>query len=84
MRPVIGASVHYVNRGAPGGETATRCQDATITEVHPSEGAGTLADLHGPEEVDLQILKPDGVDTAKKCRHSEGSRIGGTWHWPDD
>ena len=82
MKPVIGASVHYVNHTLSGGEVAVECVDATITKVHPSSGAGTLADLHGPEEVDLDILKPTDMATAEQCRHSEGSRLNGTWHWP--
>lgn len=80
MRPVIGASVHYVEHD----NVSVRCLDATITAIHPSKGAGTLADLRGPEEVDLAVLAPTGVTTAAQSRHSEGSRTKGTWHWPDD
>lgn len=84
MRPVTGASVHYVSQEIADGKVTLRCSEATITAVHLSAGAGTLADLRGPEEVDLAVLEPSGVTGVEKCSHSEGSRRHGTWHWPDE
>ncbi|MEV7681513.1 hypothetical protein AB0O64_23610 [Streptomyces sp. NPDC088341] len=84
MRPVVGASVHYVSRDTSDGEITLRCSEATITVVHPSRGAGTLADLRGPEEADLAVLEPSGVTGVEKSPHSEGTRRHGTWHWPDE
>lgn len=82
-RPSIGRMVHYVSYGTPGGEYTSQCRAAIITAVHPSQGAGTLADLNGPEEVDLAVLNPTGLFFNLKCRHSEGQRPGGSWHWPE-
>lgn len=76
-KPSVGCIVHYVNRDP------RECRAAIITCVHPSEGAGTLADLRGPEEVDLAVFASDGASVELKCRHSEGSQTGGTWHWPE-
>lgn len=82
MKPSIGRIVHYVSYGTPGGEYSSECRPAIITKVYPSDGEGTLAEMNGPEEVHLTIFYPDG-DFRKKCRHSEGSKTGGTWHWPE-
>ena len=88
MKPRVGHVVHYVSHGTPVREDGTQaftpeCRAAIITAVHASEGAGTLADLNGPEEVDLCVLNPTGLFFNQKCRHSEGQRPGGSWHWPE-
>lgn len=70
VKPSIGRIVHYVSYGTPGGEYSSECRPAIITAVY-SEG-----------EVHLTIFNPDG-DFRKKCCHSEGSKTGGTWHWPE-
>lgn len=81
--PSVGCIVHYVSYGTPGGEYTSQCRAAVVTAVYPSEGAGSLADMRGSEEVDLAVLNPTGFFFNQHCRHSEGSRSGGTWHWPE-
>jgi hypothetical protein len=83
MKRAVGQPVHYVSYGTPGGEYSRACRAAFITVVHPSEGAGTLADVRGPEEVGLAVLNPSGLFFDEKVPHSEGARTGGTWHWAD-
>lgn len=88
MRPTVGRVVHYVSYGTPpqadGSQAYTsECRAAIITGVHPSNGAGTLADLAGPEEVDLAVLNPTGMFFNQNCGHAEGAKAGGTWHWPE-
>lgn len=82
--PAVGRIVHYMSHGSSDGEYASECRAAIITGVHPSEGAGTLADLRGPEEVDLAVFNAAGIHFRQQCRHSEGQRLAGTWHWPED
>lgn len=38
MRPSIGRLVHYVSYGTPGGEYASQCRAAIITEVDEEDG----------------------------------------------
>lgn len=78
MTPAVGQNVHYVIR-----DHTEACHPAVVVAVHPSEGAGTLADLRGPQEVDLALLDPGGRSFGQ-VRHSEGARTTGTWHWGDD
>lgn len=84
VNPIPGMLVHYVGSYDTWvGDYTSRCRAAFITTVHPSTGAGTLADLRGREEVDLAVLHPDAPFYEKTCRHSEGSQPAGTWHWAD-
>lgn len=77
----IGATVHYVHRESTSRD-ADPCWTALITAVHPSEGEGSLANLRGPEPVDLAV--PAFRKFRDRVRHSEGARTEGTWHWPDE
>lgn len=81
--PSVGRIVHYVSYGTPGGEYTSQCRAAIITGVYPSEGEGSLANFSGPETVSLAVLNPEGMFFNQVCRHSEGARTGGTWHWPE-
>lgn len=83
MQPTVGRIVHYVSYGTPGGEYTPQCRAAVVTAVHPSEGGGSLANVNGSEEVSLAVLNPEGMFFNQRCRHSEGARTGGTWHWPE-
>lgn len=82
--PSVGRAVHYVDR-----DGSLACRAATVTVVHPSEGAGSLAEFDGPQEVGLVVMLPSTqehpawTDHVDRCRHSEGSRTRGTWHWPE-
>lgn len=82
-RPAVGRIVHYVSHGTPGGEYTSQCRAAIVTAVHPSEGEGSLSNMDGPEEADLAVLNPTGMFFNQRCRHSEGAKPGGTWHWPE-
>lgn len=79
----IGQIVHYVSYGTPGGEYTSQCRAAIITDVEPSDGDGTLANLNGPESVSMAVLNPTGLFFNSRCRHSEGARTVGTWHWAE-
>lgn len=81
--PSVGRIVHYQSYGTPGGEYTSQCRAAIITAVHPSEGDGSLANFSGPGTVALAVLNPEGMFFNQVCRHSEGTRTGGTWHWPE-
>lgn len=97
MKPTVGRVVHYVSYGTPGGEYASECRAAIITEVTP---AGTLAvDLSDAREdtVGLCVLNPTGLFFNRAVPHHGGdvghdhtgermenmSYRGGTWHWPE-
>jgi hypothetical protein len=83
VKPSVGRIVHYVSFGTPGGEYTSQCRAAVITDVEPSEGNGSLADMNGEERVSLAVLNPSGSFFNQGCRHSEGAKSGGTWHWPE-
>ncbi|MFB7228532.1 hypothetical protein ACFCY9_12520 [Streptomyces fimicarius] len=86
--PAVGRIVHYVSHGTPvladgTQEYASQCRAAIITAVHASRGEGTLANMNGPEEISLAVFNPTGMFFNERCRHSEGTQSGGTWHWPE-
>ncbi|MEV4228143.1 hypothetical protein AB0J81_13785 [Streptomyces bobili] len=83
QKPSVGRVVHYVSYGTPGGEYGQECRAAVVTAVEPSEGDGTLANMSGEERVSLAVLNPTGMFFNQGCRHSEGAKSGGTWHWPE-
>lgn len=69
--PAVGRVVHYVSYGTPGGEYASKCRAALITEVGEFEGVVSLA-----------VLNPTGLFFDQNLPHSD-EREGGTWHWPE-
>ncbi len=73
--PSVGRIVHYVSHGTPGGEYGQECRAAIVTEA-PESGLDT-------ESVSLAVVNPGGFFFNQDCRHSEGARTGGTWHWPE-
>jgi hypothetical protein len=75
-KPSVGRIVHYVSYGTPGGEYTSQCRAAIIASV-----PGTL-DMNTDETVDLVVFNPGGL-FFNHCRHSEGAKAGGTWHWPE-
>ena len=80
MEPSVGQIVHYVSYGTPGGEYASQCRAAVITEA-PYEGDGT--DRHG-NMVGLAVLNPTGMFFNRDVPYSEALHaVGGTWHWPE-
>jgi hypothetical protein len=72
----IGRIVHYVAYGTPGGEYASVCRAAIVTEVPPVDRAtaeGTIG---------LCVLNPTGMFFNQRVPHCEELK-GGTWHWPE-
>lgn len=70
MKPSIGRVVHYVSYGTPGGEYASECRAAIITETDTSDTVG------------LCVLNPTGMFFNRTVTRSDEFR-GGTWHWPE-
>lgn len=74
-KPSIGRIVHYVSYGTPGGEYASQCRAAIVTETDTSDTVG------------LAVLNPAGVFFDRTVTHSEPDGVstppGGTWHWPE-
>lgn len=80
--------MHYVSYGTPSGEYRSVCRAAIVTHVYedpdPSDSTTTqLDETRRIGEVGLCVLNPEGMFFNQKCRHSEGQRPGGTWHWPE-
>ncbi len=80
-KPAVGDDVHYVSYGTPGGEFASQCRAAKVTEVEFTSRA------LGGDRVGLIVFNPTGVFlhsiAAGGCVQREDSRPGGSWHWPD-
>jgi hypothetical protein len=89
VQPSVGRTVHYVSYGTPGGEYASECRAAIITEVTPlTPDMAALADIESwPDEhrctVGLAVLNPTGQFFNRGCHQDEVSKRGGTWHWPE-
>lgn len=77
LMPEIGADVHYVSYGTPGGEYTSQCRAATVTEIAPRDA----------ERVGLCVINPTGLFfhplSDGGCQQDESELRGGTWHWPD-
>lgn len=88
QKPSVGRVVHYVSYGTPGGEYASQCRAAVVTEVDDPNGANVDLGRAG-----LAVLNPTGMFfhalAAGGCRYEHpdsgpnGSPRGGTWHWPE-
>ena len=73
MRPSVGRIVHYVSYGTPGGEYASECRAAVVTQ----------ADGVPPDRVALCVMNPSGLFFNEAVDHDEDGKSGGTWHWPE-
>lgn len=72
QKPSVGRIVHYVSYGTPGGEYASECRAAVVTETDTSDTVG------------LAVLNPAGMFFNRTVTHDEsGGYVGGTWHWPE-
>jgi hypothetical protein len=71
QKPSVGRIVHYVSYGTPGGEYASECRAAIITETNTSDTVG------------LAVLNPTGMFFNRTVVHDEETKAGGTWHWPE-
>lgn len=82
QQPSVGCIVHYVSYGTPGGEYASQCRAAVITEVCDAPGGidpetGTLC-------ASLAVLNPTGMFFNQHVPYEDNSQPrGGTWHWPE-
>jgi hypothetical protein len=75
--PSVGRIVHYVSYGTPGGEYASECRAAIVTEVD-------IQDADALGKVGLCVLNPTGQFFNRDVEHDEANRPrGGTWHWPE-
>lgn len=78
VNPTVGRIVHYVSYGTPGGEYASQCRAAVVTEV------GTASDPAGFDSaVGLCVLNPTGQFFNQGVMQDEDGHRGGTWHWPE-
>jgi hypothetical protein len=77
VKPSVGRVVHYVSYGTPGGEYASECRAAVITETVPiARGSAEVG-------VSLAVLNPAGMFFNRNVPQDEDSHAGGTWHWPE-
>lgn len=78
--PSVGRIVHYVSYGTPGGEYASECRAAVVTEV-----GDFLSQAGASREgyVGLCVLNPTGQFFKRAVPHDEDEKRGGTWHWPE-
>jgi hypothetical protein len=71
MKPSISRDVHYVSYGTPGGEFASACRAAKVTEVNPDN----------PNHVGLMVMNPTGLffHSLKDggCHYDNGSETPG-------
>ena len=75
MKPTVGRIVHYVSYGTPGGEYASECRAAVVTEVGPEHRTG-----HWP--LGLAVLNPEGMFFNRGVPFGTADE-GGSWHWPE-
>lgn len=87
QKPSVGRIVHYQSYGSKGGEYASECRAAIITQVNGSDFVG------------LAVLNPTGLFFHEDVELHEGEEVhtydlsgdvlpdrlyrGGTWHWPE-
>lgn len=87
MKPSVGRIVHYVSYGTPGGEYASQCRAAVVSDVpkylvaEPMDGCPNGTD--GKWIASLAVLNPTGMFFNENVRQDEEGHAGGTWHWPE-
>lgn len=87
MTPSVGRIVHYVSYGTPGGEYASVCRAAVITEVCDSKWTCDKGDGCAC----LCVLNPTGQFFNTHVAYHPGATVDtytgqhkpGTWHWPE-
>jgi hypothetical protein len=84
VKPTVGRIVHYVSYGTPGGEYASQCRAAVVTEVTgPAFDPATGGDADDSTVVGLCVLNPTGTFFNQGVVQDEAGHRGGTWHWPE-
>lgn len=87
-KPSVGATVHYVSFGTPGGEYQSQCRAAVVTEVVPLEGTeAAQAEIENWDDdqrcrIGVAVLNPTGLFFNTGLHQDEREHRGGTWHWP--
>lgn len=71
QQPSVGRIVHYVSYGTPGGEYASQCRAAIITETDTSDTVG------------LAVLNPTGVFFNRTVTHHTGGETPGEPNCPN-
>lgn len=98
QKPSVGRIAHYVSYGTPGGEYASKCRAAVITEVgcwvtqttqyvvaHDNTEQRRARDIRQwfvEDACSLAVLNPTG-EFFNECQHDEVDKAGGTWHFPE-
>ena len=82
--PSVGRIVHYVSYGTPGGEYASECRAAIVTEVPeflpgPEPLDGCPNGTEGTWVVGLMVANPAGQFFNRGCLQDEDGHAGGTW-----
>lgn len=89
MKPAVGDVVHYVSFGTPGGEYASQCRAAIITEVVPLQGEeAAQAEVECWDDdfrcrVGLAVMNPTGTFFRQGAHQDQHSKLSGSWHWPE-
>lgn len=68
-KPSIGARVHYVSYGTPGGEYDKACRAAIVTEVDLT--------LDNPQTLGLAVFNPTGMFFNRTVPYDEGAETPG-------
>ncbi|MFE9127087.1 hypothetical protein ACFYOF_16980 [Streptomyces sp. NPDC007148] len=75
MKPSVGRTVHYVSYGTPGGEYASECRAAIITELS--------GDPDHPNQVGLAVFNPTGMFFNRAVQYDDGAEQLGTPDCPN-
>jgi hypothetical protein len=75
----VGQTVHYKSYGSPGGEYASVCRAAIVTEVQEHYIGGQNLGY-----VSLCVLNPEGLYFNRSVPYNKTANIGGLWHFIDD
>jgi len=78
-KPFVGQTVHYKSYGSPGGEYASVCRAAVITEVLDVYIGGQNLGY-----VNLCVLNPEGLYFNQKVPYNKQIIAGGRWHFLND
>ena len=74
MSVKVGHAVHYTAFGTPGGEFASKCRAAIVTDTPETDTTG---------RVSLAVLQPSGIYFNPSVPLDERDvPAGGTWHLP--